>query len=117
MSTSTIIILILIALALILFALWRRAASRHAEVAFAKNSLSSKYGKMTEQFMPFLKDYPYDPQNFRFLGTPVDGVQFEDNKIIFVEFKSSNSQLSPRQRQIAELVWQKRVEFEEHRIE
>jgi len=117
MSTSTIIILILLGLVLILFALWRRAASRHAEVSFQKNSLSSKYGKMSEQFMPFLKDYPYDPQNFRFLGTPIDGIQFEDNKIVFIEFKTSNSQLTPRQRQIAELVWNKRVEFEEHRIE
>ena len=117
MPTSYTIISILCVLIVILFLLWRRSSARHAEVAFSKNSLSSKYGKMTEQFMPFLKDYPYDPGNFRFIGTPIDGVQFEGNKIIFVEFKSSNSKLSPRQRQIAELVWQKRVEFEEHRIE
>jgi predicted Holliday junction resolvase-like endonuclease len=109
--------LVLIGFVLILFWLWRSASSRHAEMAFAKQSLSSKYGKMSEQFMPFLKDYPYDPQNFRFLGTPVDGIQFEDNKIIFIEFKTSSSQLSTRQRQIAELVWNKKVEFEEHRIE
>jgi predicted Holliday junction resolvase-like endonuclease len=101
----------------VLYILWRRASARHADVAFAKASLSSKYGKMSEQFMPFLKDYPYDPQNFRFLGTPIDGIQFEDDKIILIEFKSSNSQLSPRQRQIAELAWNKKVEFEEHRIE
>ena len=117
MSISIEIIFILSILIIILFLLWRRASARHAEVAFSKNSLSSKYGKMTEQFMPFLKDYPYDPQNFRFLGTPVDGIQFCDDKIVFIEFKSSNSQLSPRQRQIAELIWQKRVEFEEHRID
>jgi len=117
MPTSSTIIIILIVLVIILFILWRRASARHAEVAFSKNSLSSKYGKMTEQFMPFLKDYPYDPQNFRFLGTPIDGIQFDDNKIIFIEFKTNSSQLSPRQRQLAELVWQKKVEFEEHRIE
>ena len=117
MSISTTIILVLIGLVIILFLLWRRASTRHAEVAFSKNSLSSKYGKMTEQFLPFLKDYPYDPQNFRFIGTPIDGIQFEDNKIIFIEFKSSNSQLSSRQKQLAELIWQKKVEFEEHRIE
>ncbi|MBM2821166.1 MAG: Holliday junction resolvase-like protein [Candidatus Berkelbacteria bacterium] len=117
MSASTIIILILLGLVLILFSLWRRATSRHADVAFAKASQSSKYGKMTEQFMPFLKDYPYDPQNFRFLGTPIDGIQFEEDKIIFIEFKTNSSQLSPRQKQVAQNVWQKRVEFEEHRIE
>ena len=117
MSTSTIVILILIGLVIILFYLWKNAASRHADVSFAKQSLSSKYGKMSEQFMPFLKDYPYDPQNFRFLGSPIDGVQFCDDKIVFIEFKTNSSQLTPRQRQIAELVWNKKVEFEEHRLE
>ena len=72
---------------------------------------------MSEQFMPFLKDYPYDPQNFRFIGSPIDGIQFEDDKIILIEFKTSNSQLTDRQKKIAELIWQKKVEFEEHRIE
>ncbi len=117
MSISIEIIIILSFLVILLFILWRRVSARHAEVAFSKNSLSSKYGKMTEQFMPFLKDYPYEPGNFRFIGTPIDGIQFCDDKIVFIEFKSSNSQLTPRQRQIAELVWNKRVEFEEHRIE
>lgn len=117
MSTSTEIIFVLSVLVILFFVLWRRAVNRHADVSFAKSSLSSKYGKMTEQFLPFLKDYPYDPQNFRFIGSPIDGIQFSDDKIILIEFKTNSSQLSPRQRQIAELVWQKRMEFEEHRIE
>ncbi|MGA2667206.1 MAG: Holliday junction resolvase-like protein [Patescibacteria group bacterium] len=116
MSNQTLFILVLSALVIIFFLLWRRASHLHAEVAFQKSSLSSKYGKMSEQFMPFLKDYPYDPQNFRFLGTPIDGLQFCDDKIVFIEFKTNRSQMSPRQRQIAELVWQKKVEFEEHRM-
>jgi len=111
------IIIVLIILAVFFFFLWRRAKSELSDVNFRKNSLSSRYGKMTEQFMPFLKNYPYDPQNFRFLGTPIDGIQFEDNKIILIEFKTAGSQLTERQRQIAELIWQKRIEFEEHRIE
>jgi len=111
------IIIVLIILVVFFFLLWRRAKRELSDVSFSKNSLSSKYGKMTEQFMPFLKNYPYDPQNFRFLGTPIDGIQFEDNKIILIEFKTSNSQLTDRQKRIAELAWQKKVEFEEHRIE
>lgn len=116
MNTYIGIIIILIVLVFLLFMLWRRAISKIQDLAFHKSSLSSRYGKMTEQFMPFLKDYPYDPQNFRFLGTPIDGIQFEDDKIIFMEFKAADSKLSPRQRQIAELVWQKKVEFEERNI-
>jgi len=111
------IILILSGLVIILFWLWRRASDRHAAVSFQKSSLSSKYGKMTEQFMPFLKDYPYDPQNFRFLGSPIDGIQFCEDKIIFIEFKTNSAQMSAKQRLIEDLVAQKKVQFEEHRLE
>ncbi|MCL5407272.1 MAG: endonuclease [Patescibacteria group bacterium] len=111
------IILVLSVLILALFFLWRRATSRLQEVAFHKSSLSSRYGKMTEQFMPFLKNYPYLPENFRFLGSPIDGVQFEDDKIIFVEFKTANANLTEKQKRIAELTWQKKVEFKEIRLD
>lgn len=117
MSWQIQLILILIAMVIFFFWLWRRAANHRDNLMFQKSSLSSKYGKMTEQFLPFLKDYPYDPQNFRFIGSPIDGVQFDDDKIIFIEFKTNSSQMSERQRQIAELVFQKKVTFEEHRIE
>ena len=117
MSWEIQLILILLACVIFFFWLWRRAATHRDTLMFQKSSLSSKYGKMTEQFLPFLKEYPYDPQNFRFLGSPIDGVQFEDDKIIFIEFKTASSQMSPRQKQIAELVWNKKVLFEEHRLE
>ena len=111
---------IIIALAMVavaLFLLWRRAQRRLTDVAFAKQSLSSKYGKMTEQFLPFLADYPYDPQLFRFLGTPIDGVQFTDDKIVFVEFKTASAQMNGTQRKIKDLVDKKKIEFKEIRIE
>lgn len=117
MSWETQLILILLFCSLFFFFLWRRAASHRDRIAFQKSSLSSKYGKMSEQFMPFLRGYPYDPQNFRFLGSPIDGVQFENDKIIFIEFKTASSRLSERQRQIAELIFQKKVEWQEHRLE
>lgn len=86
------------------------------EVAFSKRSLSSKYGKMTEQFMPFLKTYPYHPSNFRFIGTPIDGIQFEDDKIIFVEFKTADAQLSEKQKRIKEQIQKGKIKWEEFRI-
>ena len=117
MPVSTQLIIILVVISVFLFLLWRKAKAELKSVHFDKRSLSSKYGKMTEQFMPFLKDYPYDPQNFRFLGTPIDGIQFEEDKIIFIEFKSATSRLSERQRQIADNIYNKRIDFQEHRIE
>ena len=110
------IIILLLAIIIILLFLYRRALHQTEKIRFSKQSLSSRYGKMTEQFMPFLKDYPYDPQNFRFLGTPVDGVQFNDDGIVFVEFKSSDSRLSARQKKAKNLIEKGRVGFREIRI-
>jgi len=81
-----------------------------------KKSQSVRYGKMTENFMPFLENYPYDYHNFRFLGNPIDGIQFNDNNIVFVEFKTGNSKLSEKQKKIKELVENKRIRFDEFRI-
>ncbi len=81
-----------------------------------KQSQSVRYGKMTEQFLPFLEAYPYDEQNFRFLGTPIDGIQFEPDKIVFTEFKAANSKLSQKQKHIKELIEDKKVYFKEFNI-
>jgi len=110
-------IILSLTILVILFAyLYFNIRKKLADLKFQKRSLSSKYGKMTEQFLPFLEEYPYDSQNFRFLGSPIDGVQFEENKIILIEFKTGDSGLSGKQRNIKELVKKKRVFFEEIRI-
>ena len=83
---------------------------------FRNRSLSSKYGKMTEQFLPLIDSYPWNSEKFRFLGSPIDGVQFENDKVIFVEFKTGDSQLSKNQRRIRDIVQANKVEFEVIRI-
>jgi predicted Holliday junction resolvase-like endonuclease len=90
--------------------------SRLLEVISRKQSMSVKYGRMTEQFIPFLDLYPYDENRFRFLGNPVDGVQFNDDGIVFVEFKSAGSRLTPEQKRIRDMVERKKVSFDEIRI-
>ncbi|NCN24464.1 endonuclease [Candidatus Berkelbacteria bacterium CG_4_9_14_3_um_filter_39_23] len=109
-------IICLFGISVILFLMWRRAVKILKKEKFSKKSLSSKYGKMSEQFMPFLSIFPYNSQNFRFLGSPVDGVQFENDKIIFMEFKSAGSGLSPRQKEIKGIIAKKQIYFEEFRI-
>ena len=100
----------------IMVCLYRRAWHELAALRSSKQSLSTKYGRLTEQFMPFMKDYPFDSHNFRFLGTPVDGVQFNDDGIVFVEFKSGDSRLTARQKGIKDLVLNKKVDFREFRV-
>ena len=111
------IIFVLVVIVVILFFLYFNLRRKYQESQYAKKSQATKYGKMTEQFLPFLDDYPYHPQDFRFLGTPIDGVQFEDDKIVFIEFKTAQGHLSIKQRDIRHLIEEGKVEFEEHRIE
>lgn len=88
-----------------------------AAVESSKRSLSTTYGLISEQWAPFMSGYPYDPRNFRFIGKPIDGVQFEQDKVVFVEFKVNTSQLSDEQRRIRALIEAGRVEWYEFRMQ
>ncbi len=110
--------LIVFLLALIVL-LIRRILFLHDAIKSLLKELQStrvSHGKTIEQFFPFFKNYKYDPKNFRFLGSPIDGVQFNKDKIIFIEFKTGKSQLTDEQRRIKELVEKKKVAFEEIRV-
>ncbi len=92
-------------------------AARLEEQQFQNRSLSTTYGRITEQWFPLMATYPYDPQYFRFLGSPIDGVQFEQDRIVFVEFKTNRSRLSAEQRRLRKLVEDGQVFWEEYRFE
>ncbi len=114
------IVLLALSVLALAFILLYRAYSEiktdYKELLSRKQSLSVKYGRMSEQFIPLLQIYPYDEQNFRFIGNPVDGVQFNDDSVVFVEFKAADSKLSPGQKHIRKLVDEGKVRFEEIRI-
>ena len=76
-------------------------------------------GLIAEQFAPFTKKFDelgWAPQEFKFLGRPVDGVQFQDDEVIIVEFKTGSAQMTPRQRNIKKLIAEGKVRFEEIRF-
>ena len=116
-SVSILIATILFIIVIIQTWFLRYLNNRLTKLSFQKKSQSTKYGKMTEQFLPFLDVFPWDANQFRFLGTPIDGVQFEKDRIILLEFKSSGSSLSSRQKQIKKLVDTNQVFFEVIRID
>ena len=82
-----------------------------------KQSLATRYGQITEQFIPLLPVFPLDPKSFRFLGNPIDGVAFEQDRIVFCEFKTSQSRLSHQQKHYRNLVENKKVEWLEIRLD
>jgi len=111
-----VIIILVIVIALILKFFFSMKAEYNS-LLFSKQSQSVKYGQLTEQWLPFSKNFPFNSQNFRFIGKPVDGVCFEDDKIVFVEFKTNKSQLSESQKKVKELAKNKKVEWFELRVE
>lgn len=116
---STMVFVLVLALVLVVRGYSDRVSKlkeRLREVESSKQSLSTVYGRITEQWAPFMAGYPYDPRHFRFLGSPVDGVQFEEDKIVFVEFKANGSKLTPREKRCRELVEQGKVEWLEFRL-
>ena len=74
-----------------------------------------KFGRMFEKYAPFAKDFPGDPYNFIFIGKPIDGILFEQDKITFIEIKTENSWLTPNQKKVKQLVKQGKVEYKEVR--
>lgn len=63
-----------------------------------------------QHWAPLLSAYPYDPRNFRFLGAPVEGVQFEPDRVVFVSLGQAPRAEAER---VKELVRAGRVEFVE----
>ena len=60
--------------------------------------------------------YQYSKQNFRCIDTPVYGIQFEYDQILFVIFKHENEQLTSIQRKIKQLVKTGKVHWFEYLI-
>ncbi|MBK7599648.1 MAG: hypothetical protein IPJ07_14450 [Acidobacteria bacterium] len=79
-------------------------------------------GKITEHLAPYMPLFPYNPKDVRFVGSPIDFIVFDGadddyiNEIVFLEVKSGNSSLNPRQRKIKEAVLNGRVVWRELRI-
>ena len=82
-----------------------------------KKSSEIRLGKIGEQFSPFLYDWPWDSNNFRFLATPIDGIQFNDDEIVFVEIKTGKSNLTKKQKNIKEIVNNKKIKFVTFRVD
>lgn len=115
LTSGNAIILLCLINTVTLFALVN-AIKNNARLRSSKQSFVTKFGKYAEQFMAVLDSYPYDRTKFRFIGSPIDGVQFELDKIVFVEFKTGEAELSERQRTIKQLIEGGRVEWKEIRI-
>ncbi len=78
-------------------------------------------GRVFEQLVPYLPEFPFNPKDARFLGSPVDFVVFDGlddgqvRRIVFVEVKTAASDLSTRERRVRDAIRSGRVEWSELR--
>lgn len=102
--------------------LWKVRYTRNVRKDAVRRSEAVTTGKVVEQLVPFLPDFDFNPRDARFLGSPVDFVVFDGlsegdvQRVVFVEVKTGNAQLSTRERQVREAVEEGLVEFHEHRV-
>lgn len=89
---------------------------RYAKLQNQKKSSEVRLGQIGEHLAPFLDKWPWDSKRFRFLGKPIDGIQFDEDQITFVEIKTGHSQLNKRQRNIRDLIKEGKVSFAIFRI-
>ena len=106
----------LVALSLNLRQETRNSRAKYKKLYSQKKQSEVRLGQITEQLVPFLNQFPYDPTRAQFLGQPIDYIIFQDDKIIFVEVKSGNSRLSKKQRLIKSNIEDGNIEFHEIRI-
>lgn len=76
-------------------------------------------GKFVEQLAPYLPEFKYDPTEARFIGSPIDLIVFpglaqgDPEEIIIMEIKTGkNSQLTPQERKIRQLIEDGMVRWE-----
>lgn len=84
---------------------------KYSKELYHRKSSEVRLGKIGENLAPFVRDWPWDPNRFRFLGNPVDGVQFNNDEIIFVEIKTGKARLSRSQKNLRDLVKTGKVSF------
>lgn len=81
-----------------------KMTEEHSTLLSQKKSSEVRLGQISEHFAPLLEDFPYDPKGARFLGSPIDFVVFEEDRIVFVEFKTGMAQQTSKQRNVKALV-------------
>ncbi|MDD4127374.1 MAG: Holliday junction resolvase-like protein [Methanomicrobium sp.] len=101
------------------FEKWMMEEERNIRCDAIKRSQSVTRGKVTECLIPFFPDFPYNPKDARFLGTPVDLIVFdglsdegEVQEVAFIEIKTGKTAgLSKRERAVRDCINEGRVEY------
>lgn len=101
---------------------WKARYTRALRRDAVARSEAVTTGKISEQLLPFLPDFPFNPRDARFLGSPVDLVVFDGlaeervRRVVLVEVKTGTAGLTGRERLVRDAVRDGRVEWMELRL-
>jgi predicted Holliday junction resolvase-like endonuclease len=101
---------------------WKARYTARVRGDAVQRSQAVTAGKVYEQLLPYLPDFPYNPKDVRFLGSPTDLVVFDGltdgqvKRIVFLEVKTGGSSLTARERSVREAVQAREVEWLEVRV-
>ncbi|KQC03540.1 MAG: Holliday junction resolvase [Methanoculleus sp. SDB] len=98
---------------------WKTNEEKNIRSDAIMRSQSVTRGKVTECLIPFFPDFPYNPKDARFLGTPVDLIIFDGlsdsddvKEVAFIEIKTGKTaNLSKRERAVKECIKDGRVRY------
>ena len=109
-------------LGLVYVLIWKARHTGAIRLDAIQRSQAVTMGKVSEQLVPYLPDFPFNPKDARFLGSPVDLVVFDGldegqvRRVVFIEVKTGASGLSGRERQVRDAIQARRVEWTELRV-
>ena len=104
------------------FLIWKARHTSAIRLDAVQRSQAVTVGKVSEQLVPLLPGFAFNPKDARFLGSPVDLVVFDGlndgtvRQVVFIEVKTGAAGLSPRERQVRDAILEKRVGWDELRI-
>ncbi len=97
---------------------WKSEYSEKIRKDAIQKSQSVLKGKVTEQIVPYFPDFPYDPRDVRFIGSPVDLIVFsglrEKNfveEIVFLEIKTGRGKQSEVEKKVEEAIKNGRISY------
>ena len=107
---------------LVAFIVWRAKHAGAIRADAVARSLAVTVGKVSEQLVPYLPGFGYNPKDARFLGSPVDFVVFDGldagalRRVVFLEVKTGAAALSTRERQVRDAIREGRFGWDELRL-
>ncbi|MGC8663137.1 MAG: Holliday junction resolvase-like protein [Thermoplasmata archaeon] len=106
------------------FEMWKNDFTEKIKSDAIKRSQDVLKGKVSEQLFPYFPNFPFDPRDAKFIGSPIDLIVFSGlrekeyvEEIVFVEIKTGKSRKSYTERAVEDAVLNKRISFKTINVE